>query len=212
MFKDRTDAGRQLAAAVAALGAIDPIVLALPRGGAPVALEIARALHAPLDLLFVRKLGAPGDPELAIGAIIDGPAPHVWLNEELIARLGAPRAYIEALTAQARDEIARRRALYLPGRAPLSLEGRTLILVDDGLATGASQRAAIAAVKGQRPRRVIVAVPVAAADSADEIGALVDDFICLERPRVFRAVGEHYEDFHQLTDEEVIALLADAAL
>lgn len=209
-FPDRAAAGRALAAALAARAFKRPVVYALPRGGVPAAVEIAKALDAPLDLLLVRKIGAPGQEELAAGSIVDGERPDLILNEEIIAALGMSRAQIDSVAARELREIERRRALYLPGRAPVSAAGRTAILVDDGVATGASMKAAIAAVRRRTPERIVVAVPVAAPDTAAELASLADDVVCLATPARFGAVGLYYRDFHQLEDDEVIALLAAA--
>ncbi|HEX8901891.1 phosphoribosyltransferase [Vitreimonas sp.] len=209
-FPDRAAAGRALAAELSAQSFKSPVVYALPRGGVPVAVEIAKALNAPLDLLLVRKIGAPGQEELAVGSIVDGERPDIILNEDIIAALGVSRPQIESVAARELREIERRRALYLPGRAPVSAAGRTAILVDDGVATGASMKAAIAAVRRRTPERVVVAAPVAAPETAAELKTLADDVVCLDTPARFGAVGFFYRDFHQLEDDEVIALLASS--
>jgi putative phosphoribosyl transferase len=210
-FKDRRSAGELLAREVSRLNLERPIVYALPRGGVPVGAPIARALAAPLDILLVRKIGVPGHEELAAASVVDGEAPDIVLNEDVIRHSGLTRARIDALAAQQLKEIERRRALYLPERAPQSSKGRTAIVVDDGIATGASMRAAIAALKRRDPLRVVVAVPVAAADTVRELRREVDDVICLAAPESFGAVGYFYRDFHQLDDSEVVEELAALA-
>jgi putative phosphoribosyl transferase len=207
VFGDRTQAGRQLAAALAQLPLSDPVVLALPRGGVPVAAEVALALHAPLDLLIVRKIGAPGKPELAVGAIAEGTDAAV-VDRETLAATGASQAYVDRQARVERQEIARRRALYLQGRPPLAVEGRTVIVVDDGLATGSTARAAVRALRARKPARVVLAVPVAPPEAVAELQAEVDELVCLSTPEFFGAVGVHYADFRQVGDEEVIAALA----
>lgn len=206
-FPDRETAGRQLAALLKQRAFVDPVVYALPRGGVPVAAEIADALAAPLDLLLVRKLGVPGYEELAAGSIVDGERPDVIVNEEVMqmARLG--REALDAVAARELKEIERRRALYLPDMKPISADGRTAILVDDGIATGASMKAAIAAVRRRNPRRIVVATPVAPRETVSALAALADEVVCLATPAPFRAVGLYYDDFHQLSDEEVVAAL-----
>ena len=207
VFGDRTQAGRQLAAALAQLPLSDPVVLALPRGGVPVAAEVALALHAPLDLLIVRKIGAPGNPELAVGAIAEG-ADAAVVDRETLAATGASQAYVDRQAKVERQEIARRRALYLPGRPPLAVEGRTVIVVDDGLATGSTARAAVRALRARKPARLVLAVPVAPPEAVAELQAEVDELVCLSTPEFFGAVGAHYADFRQVADEEVIQGLA----
>ena len=209
-FVDRVEAGRLLGQRLAALRLVDAVVLALPRGGVPVALEVARALHAPLDLLMVRKIGAPGQPELAVAAVVDGDHPQTVIDEETLRLSGADRAYVDAEAAQALKEIERRRALYLRGRAPLPLAGKSVVLVDDGIATGTTVRAALKALQRCNVARLVLAVPVAPADTVAQLRAEVDELVCLSQPAFFHAVGLHYRDFHQIDDDEVIALL-DAA-
>lgn len=204
-FADRRDAGRTLAARLQKYANRDDvIVLALPRGGVPVAFEVATALDAPLDVFLVRKLGTPGHPELAMGAIASGGIKV--LNDEVVRWLGISPDQIDAVARQEQQELERRQAAYRQG-ASLSLAGRIVILVDDGLATGSTMRAAVQAVKQQRPERVIVAVPVGAPDTCDELRALADEVICARTPEPFSAVGQWYLDFRQTTDEEVKALL-----
>jgi putative phosphoribosyl transferase len=204
----REDAGRQLAGRLAAHRGRDVIVLALPRGGVPVAAEIARALGAPLDLLFVRKIGLPWQPELAYAAVVDGSPPEVVVNEE-VARY-EPMSEEELAEATRREvaEIERRRALYMAGRAPLDVTGRHVILVDDGLATGTTARAALHALRRRRPAHLVLAVPVAPSDTMRALEPLVDEVVCLAMPEPFRAIGLHYRDFHQLEDAEVLRILA----
>lgn len=206
LFQDRTEAGRVLADRLAAYaGQPDAMVLALPRGGVPVAFEIAEALKLPLDIVLVRKLGLPGHEEFAIGAIASGGARV--LNQDLIHQLALNDAVIEQIVAREQRELERREHTYRGQHPAPDLRDRTLILVDDGLATGSSMRAAIAALRQHRPARLIVAVPVAARSICDEMDALADEVLCLETPPNFRAVGLWYRDFSQVTDEEVIDLL-----
>ena len=179
-FRDRADAGRQLAAAVAHLGLVDPLVLALPRGGVPLAAEVAHALRAPLDLLIVRKIGAPGQPELAVAAM--------------------------------RAEIERRSTTYRRGCARLGVAGKTVVVVDDDIATGTTVRAALKALRRMRPAKVVLAVPVASDDTIYELSKLVDDVVCLSQPGFFGSVGTYYADFHQVDDDEVIALLDESRI
>ena len=207
MFTDRVDAGRQLAVALGKLDAAASVVLALPRGGVPVAAEIAKASGAPLDLVLVRKVGLPQQPELAVGAIAEGAASSLLLNDEVCRLGGLDRAAVERLAEPEREELKRRSRVYMAGRPHLDLVGKTAVLVDDGLATGASMRVAIEAVRSRNPSHVVVAVPVASPDVAAEIGKLVDRIVCLETPVPFMAIGEHYRDFSQLEDEEVIEAL-----
>ena len=220
MFDDRIDAGRRLAEKLLHLkdGYLKdgwPIVLALPRGGVPVAAEIARALSAPLDLVLVRKIGAPFQPELAIGAIAEAgagqdAAPELVTDANLIRQLGVPADYVEETRQEALAEIARRQDLYRGGRAPPDLAGRTVILVDDGIASGATMRAALRAVRRQKPKRLVLAVPVAPADSLNELRKEADEIVCLSVPGDFYAVGQFYRNFRQTGDSEVTALLQSA--
>ncbi len=209
-FRDRASAGKLLALEVAKRGFEQPVVYALPRGGVPVAVPIAAALKAPIDLLMVRKLGVPWQPELAAGSIVDGEKPDIILNESIVRAAGLSAADLQALGDAQLKEIERRREIYLPDRAPVSAQGRTAVLVDDGIATGASMRAAITAVRRRGPLRIVVAVPVASRETVEELAAVVEEVICLAAPAHFHAVGYHYDDFHQLDDEEVISLLAGA--
>jgi putative phosphoribosyl transferase len=187
--------------------ATPPIVLALPRGGVPVAAEIAQALNAPLDLLFVRKIGTPFEPELAYAAVVDGVRPQTVVNEAVAAFVKVGEHYLADETRRELDEIARRRAVYLGGRTALPVQGRDVVLVDDGLATGTTARAAILALRRNRPSSLTLAVPVAPTDTVCELQPLVDALVCLAMPEPFRALGLHYADFHQLSDDEVIALM-----
>jgi len=209
-FRDRREAGRSLGTALQKYaGREDVVVLALPRGGVPVAYEVARMLDAPLDLFLVRKLGTPGHHELAMGAIASGGVRV--LNDDVVKWYGISEDEIEAVAHEESRELQRREAAYREGREPASLEGRSVILVDDGLATGSTMRAAVKAVKLRQPSRVVVAVPVGARDTCDELGAIADEVICLGTPEPFSAVGQWYLDFSQTTDDEVRQLLADHA-
>jgi predicted phosphoribosyltransferase len=210
-FRDRVDAGRKLARALLHLKEARPIVLALPRGGVPVAFEVAVALGAPLDVVLVRKIGAPGQPELGLGAVVDGASPQIVLNEELVRLVQPGQAYLEAEERRQFAEIERRRGLYRPGRPPISLAGRTAIVVDDGIATGGTMKAVLLALRNSGVDRLVLAVPLAPADSLAELSPLADEVVCLMSPEPFYSVGSHYRDFTQTTDEEVIHLLARAA-
>ncbi len=212
-FADRTEAGRALASRLADEHLPAPrVVLALPRGGVPIGAEIARRLHAPLDLLLVRKIGAPWQRELAVAAVVDGDKPELVIDEELRLATGTSREYIADEAKIEWQEIARRRALYLQGRAPVPVQGATAIVVDDGIATGTTMRAALKAVRRRGAARIVLAVPVAPHDTLMQLRAEVDQVICLREPHPFRAIGLHYVDFHQLGDEEVIAALQAAAM
>ena len=205
-FEDRFAAGRALARALHAYAAQrDVLVLALPRGGVPVAFEVARALGAELDVLIVRKLGVPHQPELALGAISSGNA--LYLNRDLIALTGVTKAEIESVLEAEREELARRELLYRGSRPAVRVEGRTVIVVDDGIATGASMHAALLALRSKRPARIVVAVPVAPAQTQERLGAATDVFISVMTPEPFYAVGQFYERFDQTSDEEVRTLL-----
>jgi len=206
VFKDRKQAGEQLAAEVGRLFAEEsdlspPVVLALPRGGVPVAFEIAQRLDAPLDLVLVRKIGVPTQPELAAGAVVDGEDPVLVLNEDVVSQAGIGEAELEQAKRRELDEIEQRRTRYLAGRAPLPVEGRTAIVVDDGIATGATMRAALRAIRRRGPETLVMAVPVAARDTLSAFKAEADRVVCLEAPDWFWAVGAHYQDFRQTTDE-----------
>ena len=209
-FRDRHDAGRQLAHALAGYaGHPDVLVLALPRGGVPVASEVARTLHAPLDVFLVRRLGVPGRKELAFGALATGGVRV--LNEDLVQRLGIPPRVIAAITAAERKELQRRQLAYRGHRRNLPVRGRIVLLIDDGMATGASIRAALAVLRRARPARIVVAVPVAAAEACAALRAEVDEVICAWTPEPFHAVGHWYEDFAPPSDGEVRDLLGRSA-
>jgi putative phosphoribosyl transferase len=210
MFADRTEAGRQLAKALHQLRAEQPIILALPRGGVVVGFEVAQALDAMLDLLLIRKIGAPGKPELAIAAVVDGASPQLVVNEDLAALAGVEDRYIAEQKALKLKEIEERRARYVGWRRNPDLSGATAIVVDDGIATGATMRAALAALRRVGPRRLVLAVPLAPPDTVQALRREVDELFCLDTPEPFRAVGAHYADFHEVTEEEVIDLLRRA--
>jgi len=208
-FRDRTEAGRHLAAALAAYRGRGVVVLALPRGGVPVAAEVAAALGAPLDLVLVRKIGAPFHEELAMGAVADAAGqPCTVRNEDVIAMLGVDEAMFDAVRAGQLDEIERRRIAYLGDRPRAEVAGRIAIVVDDGVATGATTRAALRAVRRQRPAKLVLAVPVAPADTLDELRFEADKVVCLEAYPAFGAIGFYYADFRQLSDGEVTGTLA----
>lgn len=206
-FSDRIDAGRQLARALSKYKGQPVCVYALPRGGVQVAAEIAEALAAPLDLLLVRKIGATMQPELAIGAVVDGGAPIVVRNEEVIRMTGTREAEFDQICKQELAEIERRRRRYLQDRPASNPSGKIAIVVDDGIATGATMRAALQATRKRAPKKLVLAVPVAAADSLDSLRTEVDEVVCLEVPEYFGALGAFYQDFHQLSDEDVIETL-----
>jgi predicted phosphoribosyltransferase len=209
-FRDRADAGRQLAALLPRYAdRSDVLVLALPRGGVPVAFEIARRLNAPLDVFVVRKLGVPGHSELAMGAIA-GSGVQV-LSLDLIRELGIPDALVEQVAAREREELQRREGLYRGSRRPPAIRDRTILLVDDGLATGSTMEAAILALRQQSPARIIVAVPVGAPDTCARLAQVADEVVCAVTPDPFSAVGLWYENFSQTTDDEVKRLLAQGS-
>lgn len=209
-FANRKDAGRRLADALASYREKRPIVVALPRGGVVVAAEIAAALDAPLDLLLVRKIGVPFQPELAMGAIVDGPEPTIVRNEDVIRLAGVDARDFSAMCRTEEVELRRRRQLYLGNRSNIPLSGRVVILIDDGIATGSTVKAALQAIRKQKPEELVLAVPVAPAQSLDELGRGVDALVCLEAPLAFDAVGYFYGDFRQVTDAEVISALETA--
>jgi predicted phosphoribosyltransferase len=208
-FRDRRDAGRRLAAKLEAwAGRADVVVLALPRGGVPVGFEVARRLRAPLDVFVVRKLGVPFHEELAMGAIASGGVRV--LNADIVQGLGIGEDVLDSIEARERAELARRERTYRGDRPPLDVHGRTVIIVDDGLATGATMRAAVAALRRLGPAAVIVAVPIASVESCEQLRAEADDVVCAMMPPHLYAVGQAYADFSQTTDEEVRALLGQA--
>jgi putative phosphoribosyl transferase len=210
-FIDRAEAARALAERLAQAHFSAPlVVLALPRGGVPIGAEVARRLHAPLDLLLVRKIGAPKQPELAVAAVADGAHAEVVVDEVTRHATGTSRAYIEQQTKVAWQEIQRRRALYLGGRAPLPVAGATVIVVDDGIATGATMRAALQALRQRGAAKLVLAVPVAPPDTLTALRREADWVVCLHEASPFHGVGQHYRDFHQVGDDEVIAALASA--
>jgi putative phosphoribosyl transferase len=211
LFRDRAAAGQQLAEQLASRKLIDPIVLALPRGGVPVGYEVAEQLDAPLDIVLVRKIGVPWHQELAVGAVADGDHPEVVTNRSIQAELGLSDQYVKDESETQLREIERRRRLYLGDRAPLPVRGRTAILVDDGIATGATMRAALQATRRRGPDSIILAVPVAPADTIDALRQEADDILCLHRPPDFGGVGQFYADFEQVDDATVAALLRQNA-
>ena len=210
-YRDRRDAGRQLAEALAHYREADPVVLALPRGGVPVGREIARALHAPLDVLLVRKLGAPGFPELGLGAVVEGEPPQRVLNERVMEAVQPSEAYLADETARQIEEIGRRRTQYRGERPLMPLTGRTVILTDDGVATGGTVRVALQALAQAGVRHLVLALPVAPRELLASLAAACDDFVCPHAPPHFASVGACYDDFTQVEDGTVIALLQDAA-
>jgi predicted phosphoribosyltransferase len=204
VFADRSDAGRRLAAALSQFREKSPVIIALPRGGVPVAAEVAAALSAPLDLAIVRKIGVPMQPELAMGAVADAMPPVVIRNEEVIRAAGVSQATFDAEYERQLTEARRRRSLYLADRRPVPLAGRTAIVIDDGIATGASMRAALRSVRAGHPRRVVLAVPVATRGTLDSLRSETDDIVCLDPRDGLDAVGEFYRDFAQVQDQEVV--------
>ena len=206
-FIDRTDAGRQLAKALARYKNQRPVVLALPRGGVPVAAEVATALDAPLDLVLVRKIGVPSQPELAMGAVVDGADPVIVRNEEVIQLCGVSETDFNAICDEQLAEIERRRKVYLGDRPHPNFSGRTVIVVDDGIATGATTRAALHAISMRKPSKLVLAVPVAPTETLKKLQGEADDIVCLEDYEDFGAIGLFYSDFRQVSDTEVIALL-----
>jgi predicted phosphoribosyltransferase len=207
-FDNRIDAGRRLASALARFKTQHPVVLALPRGGVPVAAEVATALEAPLDLILVRKIGVPFQPELAMGAVVDGHEPVVVRNEHVIRLCGVSEADFNAVRDQELKEIERRRQRYLGDRPRAAIAGNTVIVVDDGVATGATTRAALRATRARKPAKLVLAVPVAPTESLTALRDEADEIVCLEDYVDFGAIGLFYADFRQIGDDEVTALLA----
>ncbi|TPN00010.1 phosphoribosyltransferase [Mesorhizobium sp. B2-3-3] len=211
MFRDRKDAGEKLGAELAKLQLHEPVVLALPLGGVPVAVEVARALNAPLDLLIVCKIGAPGNPEVAVAALVDGEPPDVVLNREIIETYALDDAALAALIRAERPELERRRLVYRGNRKPLSAAGKTMIVVDDGAATGMTIKVAIRALKRRSPREIVVAIPVSPPDAVADLTREADRVVCLSQPGQFRALSYHFLRFPRVSDEEVTAGLTEAA-
>ncbi|MGD9879596.1 MAG: phosphoribosyltransferase [Reyranella sp.] len=208
MFRNRQDAGQQLAARLVAYKKQNPVVLALPRGGVPVAAEIAAKLDAPLDLILVRKIGVPFRLELAMGAVVDGGSPIVVRNEEVIELAGVSEDEFKAACERERAEVERRRQCYLSGRPPIEVAGRAVVVVDDGVATGATMRAALRSAAARKPSKLVLAVPVAPVEAIAALRKEVDEVVCLEPQEHFYAIGPYYDDFRQVSDDEVRRLLA----
>jgi predicted phosphoribosyltransferase len=208
LFLDREDAGRQLAEALASYKSKQPVVLALPRGGLPVAAQVASALNAPLDLVLVRKIGVPTQPELAMGAVVDGAAPIIVRNDDVIRSVGVAGAEFNAACRDELAEFERRRKRYIGKRARAEIAGKTVIVIDDGVATGATMKAALRAIRQRGPAELVLAIPVAPPDAVRELRQEADALICLETPELFGAIGFFYDDFRQVSDEEVIAILS----
>lgn len=208
IFADRVEAGRLLARELVAKNHDRPVVLALPRGGVPVGAEIASALSAPLDIVLVRKIGLPRQPELALGAVVDGEHPEVVINEDVLQSARITEDEFERIEADEIRELERRRRNWLSDRERIPVEGRTVIVVDDGIATGATARAAIKGLRQRNPKRIVLAVPVAPPDTIADLREEADEVICLQTPRHFGAIGFFYHDFTQTSDDEVVALLA----
>jgi len=206
-FRDRSDAGRRLAKALAAYKREKPVILALPRGGVPVAAEVAAVLNAPLDLILVRKIGTPMQPELAIGAVVDGGQPIVVRNEDISQLVGVSEIEFKEICAAELAEIERRRERYLGDRTRVEVRGRVTIVIDDGIATGATTRAALRATRMRNPQKLVLAVPVAPTEALVEMRQEADDVVCLEAHERFRAIGWFYEDFTQVADQQVIDAL-----
>ena len=206
-FKNRADAGRRLAVALAGYKNARPVILALPRGGVPVAAEIAAELGAPLDVILVRKIGVPTEPELAMGAVVDGGNPVIVRNEEVIRFTGMDEAEFKAVCDRELVEIERRRQRYFGSRQRIDLAGRTAIVVDDGIATGATTRAALRAIRMRKPSKLVLAIPVAPTETLASLRRDADEIVCLEDYEFFGAIGNYYQDFSQVGDEGVIKLL-----
>jgi putative phosphoribosyl transferase len=207
IFENRVEAGKALAKVLAAKALPDPVVLAVPRGGVPVAAEVAKALKAPLDLVMVRKIGVPWQPELAAAAVIDGEDAQIVVNDEVCVLADVSRSYIDEAAKKELAEIDRRAKLYLKDRPRAPIAGRSAIVVDDGIATGTTMRAVIKALRRKGPKSIVLAIPVAPADAIEALRGEVDDIVCLETPEPFYGIGLHYADFHQVPDEEVIKSL-----
>ncbi len=209
VFKNRREAGRLLGEKLLEkkYGGPKTVIIGLLRGGVPVAYEVAAILKSPLDVALVRKIGAPDQQELAIGAIVDGESPQVYLNESLLSQIGVPDEYIEKMKKEKLEEIREREKMYRKGRSKINVKGKIALIVDDGIATGASVRAVAKSLKKEGPKKVVIAVPVLPLDSVEELKKLADDVIYLSAPEPFYAVGEFYSDFSQTTDEEVTNLL-----
>lgn len=210
MFADRHDAGRRLADRLIGFKNQNPVVLALPRGGVAVGVEIAIALKAPLDLVLVRKIGVPWQPELAVGAVVDGQQPETFINREVLESLNIPESYVAEEAARQLAEIERRRGLYLDGRPRIEVRDRTAVVVDDGIATGATVRVALRAVRRAAPARLVLATPVAPASTIAALRSEVDEIVCPLIPEDFGALSLHYADFDQVSDDEVIRLIGQA--
>ena len=211
-FADRSDAGRRLAGKLMHFKERRPVILALPRGGVAIGFEIAQALGAPLDIVLVRKIGVPWEPELAVGAVTDGATPETFMDWDLAADLEVPESYLEEERARQLAEIERRRETYCANRPPAEIREHTAIVVDDGIATGATMRVALRAMRSRGPSHLVVAVPVAPPDTLAELSKTADEMVCLETPIGLGAIGFYYRDFHQMTDAEVTELLARAPL
>jgi len=207
MFRHRKDAGQRLAAQLLHLKDKSPVVLALPRGGVAVASEVARLLEAPLDIVLVRKIGVPWQPELALGAVTDGGVPETYIDEQMVKALAIPEDYVREETARQLAEIERRRRLYCADRPPVEVQGRTAIVVDDGIATGATMRVALRAVRRRGPASLVLAAPVAAPETLAALRDEADETVCVLSPDGLGAIGFYYDDFHQMSDAEVTALL-----
>jgi len=212
IYKDRRDAGRRLARELAHYKKDEPVILALPRGGVVVAAEIADALDAPLDLVLVRKIGVPCQPELAMGAVVDGRHPHIIRNDEIITGAGISEETFAQVGQAELSEIERRRNLYLAGRPRADITGRVVIVVDDGIATGATTRVALEAIRERKPKKLVLATPVAPTSTLEELKELSDEIVCLQSHEPFYAIGLYYDDFRQVSDSEVIDILSRARM
>lgn len=208
-FADRRDAGRQLAARLGHLVGAHPVILALPRGGVPVAYEVAKALAAPLDVLLVRKIGVPHQPELAAGAVAEGDPPFIFANRQVAEPLGLSQAWLERAAAHEIEEIARRRRAYRHGQGAPDIAGKCVIIVDDGIATGATTHVAVQAARGLGAATIVLAVPVASTAAIAALRGSVEEIVALRMPEDFGAVGQFYVDFSQTSDEEAISLLGE---